>query len=341
MLNMFVRDTWYVAAWSHEIDEKIFTRKILGESICFYRKSTGDLVALEDRCPHRGAPLSMGRLEGEDIRCMYHGVRISSTGKCNDIPGQDRIPEKMCARSYPVVERHNWIWIWMGDPEKANLESIPDTWSLESPEWAYKPGYYHYQAPHMLICDNLLDFSHIAYVHPTTLGGTENIALSKPVVKAIDNKVRVERWLINEVPAPFHTNVAKFTGRVDRWHFYDFFVPGILIMHSGVQETGTGAQDGDYSNALQFRSCQAVTPESTSTSHYFFAVPRNFEVNDVAMNETIYKDVCTAFEEDRLIIEAQARRLAEVENYTMVPIAADSGLAQFRRLLRAQLQEFA
>jgi len=337
-MNMFVRNCWYVAAWSHEVAQGLFSRTILDEPICFFRGQDGEVVALADRCAHRGAPLSMGRLEAGALRCMYHGVKFAPDGKCIEIPGQDRIPTGMCVRSYPVAERNRWVWIWMGDPARADPSLIPDTWSLGSPQWAYKPGYYHYDAPHMLICDNLLDFSHIGYVHPTTLGGTENIALSKPVVKPADNGVRVERWLLDEVPAPFHTKVASFAGRVDRWHFYEFVAPGVLIMHSGVQATGTGAPQGRYHDALEFRSCQAVTPETTGTSHYFYAVPRNFAIEDEQITETIFADVVAAFEEDRVMIEAQARRLAACPDAPMVAIGADAGLMQFRRLLAARLK---
>lgn len=337
MLNMFVKNCWYIAAWSHEIGDEILARTLLGEPVCFFRDLSGKVVALLDRCAHRGAPLSMGRIEDGAVRCMYHGVKFGGSGACVEIPGQDRIPASMCVRNFPVVERNQWVWIWMGDPAEAQPEDIPDTWSLGDPQWVYKPGYYHYNAPHMLICDNLLDFSHIGYVHPNTLGGTENIALSKPVVKPSDRGVRVERWLLNEVPAPFHTKVASFSSRVDRWHFYDFVIPGVLIMHSGVQATGTGAPEGRYVDALEFRSCQAVTPETTTTAHYFYAVPRNFAQEDEAMTDTIFGDVVTAFEEDRVMIEAQARRLATLPE-PFVAITADAGLMQFRRLLTARMQ---
>jgi len=340
MLNMFARECWYVAAWSHEVSAALFTRTLQGEPICMYRDSNGDVVALADRCAHRGAPLSMGRLEGDTVRCMYHGLKFDRGGQCIEVPGQERVPTRLCVRSYPVVEKNNWIWLWLGDAKNADTLQIPDTWSLDqAAEWPYKPGYYHYDAPHMLICDNLLDFSHIGYVHPTTLGGTENIAANRPTVSRLANGIRVERWLINEVPAPFHTKVAQFAGKVDRWHFYDFLIPGVLIMHSGVQLTGTGAPEGHIHKALEFRSCQAITPETTSTSHYFYAVPRNFAVDNAAITNQISQDVVDAFEEDRVMIEAQARNLAHTNGWVMNPIAADSALSQFRALMGKKMDE--
>lgn len=337
--NLFVRNCWYVAAWSHEVTSGPFSRTLLGEPVCLFRDSAGEVVALADRCAHRGAPLSAGRIEGDSIRCLYHGLKFDASGQCVEVPGQERVPPRLCVRSFPVVERDNWIWIWMGDPSRADPARIVDTWSLGRHDWPYKPGYYHYAAPHLLICDNLLDFSHIGYVHPTTLGGTESIALNRPAVTRTATGVRVERWLIDEVPAPFHTRVADFPGRVDRWHFYDFHVPGVLVMHSGVQATGTGAPQGDIRDALEFRSCQAVTPETGTSSHYFYAVPRNFAIDDAGITETVFADIVRAFEEDRVMIEAQARNLVLSNGWETSAIAADTALAQFRWLMDKRLKD--
>lgn len=333
MNHILLKNCWYVAAWSHEVGENLLARTLLGEPVCLYRNEEGHVSALADRCAHRGAPLSMGRREGHGLRCMYHGVKFGADGKCVDVPGQAKLPAAMCVRAYPVVERHQWIWIWMGDPSIADTNSIPDTWPLGHPEWPYKPGYYHYVAPHMLICDNLLDFSHLAYLHPTTLGGSMNIARDSPQVQVIEQGIRIERWLLNDVPAPFHTKLANFDGPVDRWHFYDFLVPGILIMHSGVQASAPGTPIASRSGALEFRSCQAITPETATSSHYFYANPRNFALGDAGVTETIYRDVVTAFEEDRIMIEAQWSRLSRSEGISMTPILADAGLTQFRRLM--------
>jgi vanillate O-demethylase monooxygenase subunit len=336
-LNMPIRNCWYVAAWAHELDAGPIGRTILGEPVCIFRDSSGTPTALADRCAHRGAPLSLGRVEGSAIRCLYHGLKFDSGGRCIEIPGQASIPPQLCVQAYPLVERDRWVWIWMGDPDKASFDQIPLTWSLGHAQWTYKPGYRRFDAPHMLICDNLLDFSHLGYVHPTTLGGTENIALNRPKVSRGESSIRVERWLLDDVPAPFHTKVGNFQGRVDRWHFYDFHVPGILVMYSGVQATGTGAPQGHIENALEFRSCQAVTPEGAGSSHYFYAVPRNFAIDEQAITDKLFQDIDRAFEEDKIIIEAQARILAQSRQWTMGAIGADAALSQFRWLMRRSL----
>jgi phenylpropionate dioxygenase-like ring-hydroxylating dioxygenase large terminal subunit len=343
MHHIFLRNCWHVAAWSHEVGENLLARTLLGEPVCLFRDDRGDIAALADRCAHRGAPLSLGRREADGLRCMYHGVKFGRQGQCIEVPGQSRLPPALCVKAYPVVERHRWIWIWMGDPSLADAGLIPDTWPLGHPEWPYRPGYYHYRAPHMLICDNLLDFSHLAYLHPTTLGGTTNIAREPPEVQVTAQGLRIERWLLNDVPAPFHTRLARFEGPVDRWHFYDFLAPGILIMHSGVQAAVQAAVPGapptPRPGALEFRSCQAITPETTTTSHYLYANPRNFATGDPAVTETIYRDVVTAFEEDRVMIEAQWSRLSGGEGTPFTAIRADSALIQFRRLMQRHLDE--
>src|SRR5438128_12699833 len=124
----FIRNTWYVIAWGHEVPAgELFARRVAGESIVLYRRTDGSLVALENRCPHRHAPLAMGRLEGDCVRCMYHGLKFDADGHCVEVPGQTATPSALRVRSYPVVERSRWIWVWMGDAEKADAAKIPDT----------------------------------------------------------------------------------------------------------------------------------------------------------------------------------------------------------------------
>jgi phenylpropionate dioxygenase-like ring-hydroxylating dioxygenase large terminal subunit len=139
--GIFLRNSWYVAAWNHElIDGRKLARTILERPVVIYRGASGKVVALDDRCCHRAAPLSMGRIEGDDIRCMYHGMKFEPGGKCIQIPGQDIIPPKLGVRSYPIVERYNLIWIWMGDVEKADPDLIVDYPPLADPTGAVCPA---------------------------------------------------------------------------------------------------------------------------------------------------------------------------------------------------------
>ena len=202
---MFLRNHWYVAATDKEIGAKPFGRILLGEPVVMYRAEDGTIIALEDRCPHRRLPLSMGKLIGGDVlQCHYHGLRFDRTGACVRVPGQDAIPANARVKTYPVVERYHWVWIWMGDVEKADPNLIVDYPPLADPKWRGLPGYMHYKANWLLIVDNLSDFVHLAFVHTKTLGGTEEYAFkTRPVaIERLDNGFRVERWHMNAPPPP-------------------------------------------------------------------------------------------------------------------------------------------
>src|SRR5262249_42338861 len=133
---MFLKNCWYVAAIDDElIDGKLLSRTLLGQPVLLYRGESGQPFALNDRCPHRGALLSRGRLEGDAVRCMYHGIKFDGSGKCVQIPGQDMIPPKLRVPGYPVAQRGPFIWIWMGDAAKADPGLIVDLPYLEDPRW--------------------------------------------------------------------------------------------------------------------------------------------------------------------------------------------------------------
>lgn len=329
----FINNCWYVAGWSHDVQaDSLFARTIVNTPVLLMRKADGSIAALEDRCCHRGAPLSMGRREGDCVRCMYHGLKFDAVGQCVEIPAQDIIPPKARVRTMPVVERSRWIWIWMGDPAKADPAAIPDTHWLDDPAWRSKADYIHYDTNYLFIADNLLDFSHLPFVHPTTLGGGEEYAKVRPKVERLERGVRITRWALNIDPPPFVLKVKpEWQGRkVDRWNIYDFTIPGILLMDSGSALAGSGAQDGHREGALEFRGCQALTPETENSTHYFFAHPHNFAIDDPAVTESVHHNVVTAFAEDRAIISAQQRVLALDPGFKMLPLGIDAALSQFR-----------
>ncbi len=339
---MFIKNCWYVAAWDVEVpQDAMFPRTLLNEPVLLYRDTQGRVVALENRCCHRAAPLHLGRKEGDCVRCMYHGLKFDPTGACVDIPGQATIPAKTCVKSYPTVERNRLVWIWMGDAALANPDDIVDCFWHDSDAWRMKPGYIHYQANYKLIVDNLLDFSHLAWVHPTTLG-TDSAADLKPVIERDtqgNGTLTITRWYLNDEMPNLHKSVARFEGKVDRWQIYQWSPPALLRMDAGSAPAGTGAELGErVPEAVQFRHTSIQTPETESTSHYWFCQARNFELDNVKMTESIFDSVVKAFEEDRLMIEAQQKIMDLVPNRPMLPIAADSGLNQARWLLERLLK---
>jgi phenylpropionate dioxygenase-like ring-hydroxylating dioxygenase large terminal subunit len=335
----FIENAWYVAAWDHEIGpDALFARTLLGKPLVFYRREDGGVVAMDDRCCHRAAPLSIGRKEGDCVRCLYHGLKFDPQGVCVEMPGQERIPPMARVRTYPVVERDRFVWVWMGAPEQADPSTILSFFWHASPEWAMKPGYIHYQAHVQLVVDNLLDFAHLSYVHPTTLGTARN-AQVKAQVEAIDGGLRITRWALDDEMPPNHKRVARFEGRVDRWQIYEWHPPAFMRMDAGSAPVGTGAPEGRIAEvAMKFRHTSVQTPETARTAHYFFCQARNFELDNAAMTEAIFQDVSTAFAEDRTMIEAQQKILDATPGFRPVATVHDQALNMARHLVRKRLE---
>ena len=195
---MFLRNYWYVAALDEEVRDRPLGRTILGEPVVLFRTADGALHAFEDRCPHRQLPLSMGKIVGDALQCHYHGLRFDGSGKCVRVPGQDHIPQNARVRTYPVVERYRWIWIWMGDPALADPAQICDFHWLQDPDWGAKPSYLHVEANWQLVVDNLLDLTHLAFVHETTIGNMALVEHAAVKVQRAPNKVLVTRWIIDQ-----------------------------------------------------------------------------------------------------------------------------------------------
>jgi phenylpropionate dioxygenase-like ring-hydroxylating dioxygenase large terminal subunit len=338
---MFLKQVWYVAAWSHEVPQQgVLSRKLLGEDVVFYRKADGTVVALADRCPHRAAPLSLGRREGDALRCMYHGLLFDAAGACLEVPGAERTPPGLKARTYPVVERDRYLWIWMGDPAAADPSLVPDAREQADPDWRYNPGYLHYgQASYLLIMDNLLDFSHLGFVHENTLGGGRFNAEVRSQVERFDWGLRVTRKYASVPLAPFLKNVAKFSGPVDRWQIYDWRIAGNqLVMSAGSAPAGTGALEGRYvPEAVLLKSIQSLTPETETSTHYFWMLAHNTPDDPEALSAELERQTIVAFDEDRRMIEAQQAILLQHPDAPMGAIPADAALNQGRWLLKKML----
>jgi vanillate O-demethylase monooxygenase subunit len=333
---MFIRDCWYVIAWSHEVgQDQLFTRTVLNEPILVYRTADGKPVAMDNRCCHRLAPLSAGRKEGDCVRCGYHGLKFDARGQCIEVPGQDRIPPAARLRTYPIAEKNRWLFVWMGKPEAADPALLPDNFSNDSPDWRNLPGYKKFDTNWLLICDNLLDFAHLTYVHEKTLGGSPAIAHSRADIEKLERGIRVTRRIANTVPAPYHRKFGKFDGEVDRWFIYDFLVPGTLLMSSGVKPPGRA--NDDHEGALRLHSCQTITPETDRSTHYFYQQSHGFALDDSSVTESIFRSLDTAFDEDRAMISGQQAMIDLDPSMRMVPIGSDAALVQYRALVERML----
>lgn len=330
---MFLRNFWYVAASESEVQNKPFGRVILGEPIVLFRTEDGSPVAFEDRCPHRRLPLSMGKLVDDALQCHYHGLRFDRTGKCVRVPGQDLIPPSARVKTYPVVERYRWLWIWMGDPALADPNQITDFHWQQDPSWGAKTSYLHVKANWQLVVDNLLDLTHLAFVHESTIGNAavaENAAVK---VTRKPNNVVVTRWMIDTPPPPTFVKVAGFKTNVDRWQIIDFTPPAFLRLDIGACPTGTGAPEGNRVGGINMRNLNAITPETETTAHYFWGQAHDFDVNNAETTEKIFQQIQTAFLEDVEVFTAQQRSIDLQPDSPQVDINADTGGIQARRII--------
>jgi vanillate O-demethylase monooxygenase subunit len=336
---MFLRNYWYVAASSDEIGRKPLGRMFLCEPVVLYRTADGTPVALEDRCAHRHLPLSMGKLVGDHLQCHYHGLRYDKAGVCVKVPGQDLIPRSARVKSYPVVDRYKWLWIWMGDPAQADPDTITDFHWLDDPEWGAKNQYLHVQSNWQLIVDNLLDLTHLAFVHETTIGNSALVEKAAVKVERNQDHVRVTRWTVDAPAPPTFVKAGGFTGNVDRWQIINFTPPAFLRLDVGATPTGTGAPDGKRVGGIGMWNLNAITPETETTSHYFWGQAHNWDVKNPNTTDMIINQIRTAFQEDVAVFEAQQRSLTLIPNPPQTDINADTGVIQARRILDRLHQE--
>jgi phenylpropionate dioxygenase-like ring-hydroxylating dioxygenase large terminal subunit len=345
----YIRNCWYVASWSRDLIANRPEAMAIGEEpLVLFRDEAGKAVTLRDCCCHRNAPLSLGRCESGRLRCMYHGLVFDGTGKCVSIPGQQHVPASYQVRSYPTEEAGGWVWVWLGDPARADPQLIPPAAIAETAEWDLRMGKLDFEANYQLLNDNLCDFSHVAFVHEGTFaGGDRRIAETHPRITHIERGIRVERWLTERgaiepwlgpeaAPRPDDT-----PGRhLDQWLTYDYLVPGLLAMRSEVHRAGT-AKASNFNAPISAPlhaefTRQAITPMTGSSSRYFFSMgPRASETQDQpALPDQMLAGAQHAFHEDRKILEAQQRNLERwpLETTSGV-IRHDRGVHIFRSMI--------
>jgi len=325
---MFLRNQWYAAAFSRELAEKPLARTILGEPVVLFRTETGKIGALEDRCPHRSAPLSAGKCAGEAIACGYHGIHFDASGACVLIPHQPNIPPRLRVRAYPVAERWGWAWIWMGDPAAANPETIPDYWWFGAADWQSFERLYKVEAHWELCADNLLDLSHTPFLHPTTVGIPEMATI--PLRTWVEgNTVFQQRVMKQVTPSPFVAEWGGFKGKIDRVATLTW-LPASNISVEMIYE--------DAATKIALRLTQLVTPESERTTHVFFAWSRNFMLrpeNEPRFREQSYK----VMDEDISFMPLQQACVERFGQFRTIPINADATLIEARKVVQRLLRE--
>ncbi|MGQ2980005.1 MAG: aromatic ring-hydroxylating dioxygenase subunit alpha [Polaromonas sp.] len=338
---LFPLNAWYAAAYDVEVVNALLPRTICNQKIVMFRKTDGTVAALEDACWHRLLPLSMGRLDGDEVTCGYHGLVYNAQGRCTHMPSQETLNPSACVRSFPLVEKHRFIWIWPGDPAQADPALVPDMHWNNDPAWAGDGKLITVKCDYRLVVDNLMDLTHEAFVHGSSIGNRE-VAEAPFVATHGDRTATVTRWMENITAPPFWAgqirHARNYTGPVDRWQVIRFEAPCTVTIDVGVAEAGTGAipkdgQSGDRSHGVNGFVLNTITPETNGTCHYFWAFARNYCLGEQALTHKLREGVATIFREDEHVLEAQQVAMDEHPDHQFYNLNIDAGSMWARRLI--------
>ncbi|HEX6343525.1 aromatic ring-hydroxylating dioxygenase subunit alpha [Umezawaea sp.] len=335
-MTAFVRDQWYVAAYGHEIGRELFARTVLGEPLVLYRAETGEVVALADRCVHRRYPLSESRLDGDTIICGYHGFTYDKAGTCVAVPGQARIPRTARVPAYPVVERDSFVWVWIGAPDLADEALIPRAPWLVDPGYTTVCGMEPLAARYLLLVDNLLDLSHETYLHGGYIGTPE--VAETPITTEVDEDNRtiyVSRHMDDAACPPFYAKSTGIEGRITRWQDIEYRPPCLYLLHSRVAPVGVlPEEDGSDPNGFHVEVVYAITPETEHSTHDFWAVARDFALDDQGVSDFLAESNRTVVLQDVTALDILEKVIqAEPDGYQELSVNIDTGGLAARRFL--------
>jgi vanillate O-demethylase monooxygenase subunit len=333
---MYPKNIWYVACTPDEIDGKPLGRTICGEKIVFYRGADNKVAAVEDFCPHRGAPLSLGFVRDGNLVCGYHGLEMGCDGKVVSMPGQ-RVRGFPCIRRYAVEERYGFIWVWPGDPDKADPSTIHHLEWADNPEWAYGGGLYHIACEYRLMIDNLMDLTHETYVHASSIGQKE-IDEAPVTTKTEGETVVTSRFMDNIMAPPFwraalRSNNLPDDVPVDRWQICRFTAPSHVLIEVGVALAGKGGYNAAPEHKASSIVVDFITPETETSHWYFWGMARNFKPEDTELTATIREGQGKIFSEDRDMLEMQQANILKYPERKLLMLNIDAGGVQSRRLL--------
>ena len=332
-MTTWLRNAWYVAAWDSEVDAAPLARTICGTPMMFYRKLDRSVVAMRDACPHRLLPLSMGLREGDSIRCKYHGLKLGPDGVAQEMPMKsEAVNRRVCADTYAVVERHRFVWVWIGDNDRADPALIPDLWPCSRDGWTFDGGYYPVACDYRLMIDNLMDLTHETYVHSSSIGQVE--ILEAPIETHVANgHVFVTRWMEGVDAPPFWRGALKKDGPVDRWQICQFMLPASVMIDVGVAPVEAGATLAEHDQGVRGMVIDFMTPESETSHHYFWGVARNFDIEDAGFTARFKAQQGGVFAEDKEILEAQQSAILNNPDMKLSAYRIDEGGVRSRQLI--------
>ncbi len=335
----FPRDRWYVVAASDEVGPTLLARQVCGVHLVLFRASDGSVVVLDDRCSHRGFPLSAGTLVGDEVQCGYHGLRFDCRGRCVWAPGQDRIPSRADVVARPLAERGPWLWVWMGDPDAPDLNRLPDIPWFDDAAWSSVHGMEPLAARYGLLVDNLLDLSHETFLHAGYIGTPE--VAETPIITAVDEEaqvIRVSRRMAGVECPPFYSETTGLTSPIDRWQDIEYHPPGYYLLHVRVAPPGsTPGADGVDADAAHVKVLYAITPADDHHTLDFWAVCRDFALGDPESDAFIAKMNRDVVLQDVEALELIESRLGDEWQPHEVSFKIDTGGLAARRMIAAQM----
>jgi phenylpropionate dioxygenase-like ring-hydroxylating dioxygenase large terminal subunit len=331
----YLRNAWYMAGWADEVSGgAMLARRLLDTPVLLFRDEAGAARAIFDRCPHRFVPLSKGRVERGAVFCGYHGLGFDGSGVCIRNP-HGPIVQSMRIQTYPVREAFRALWIWMGDPARAEATPLVNLSIVDRmPDTAFSKGYIAGNGGYQLFVDNILDLTHADYLHPDTLGGG-SFTRTRAKIFERDDSIGAHWHCMNEVPTPVQEAMFGSGTKVDSWTEVDWYTPSILTLRSGAVPAGTPREAGGNVTNLHI-----MTPETSRSTHYFFASTRDFAMNDAELNERFAAWRARIFlTEDKPMIAAQQQRLGDHDLFDLDPILLriDEGAVRVRRRLAAMI----
>jgi vanillate O-demethylase monooxygenase subunit len=342
---MFIKNTWYVAcsvADLNALGNKPLGRTICNQQMAFFKGPDGQVAAVEDFCPHRGAPLSLGKVCNGRLVCGYHGLEMGCEGKTVHMPGQ-RVRGFPAIQSYAVVERYGFVWVWPGDQAKVDVAKMPVFEFFDNPAWAYGGGLYHVKADYRLMIDNLMDLTHETYVHATSIGQPE-IDESPCETRVDGEQVILQRHMAGIQAPPFWQMAMSANGldpqaKVDRWQICRFTPPSHIMIDVGVALAGKGGfgaapEHKAYSVVVDF-----ITPETETSHWYHWGMARQFKPEDAALTDKIRAGQGGIFNEDMAMLQLQQVNISKWPERKLLMLNIDSGGVQSRRIIDRLLAE--
>jgi len=333
----FPLNHWYVVASTDEVGRNLLARTICGQHIVLFRTASGEVVALDDRCSHRGYPLSAGALVDDRVQCGYHGLTFDACGKCVWAPGQDKIPSRADVAQRPVVENSPWIFAWMGDPADVDHAALPDAPWFGDDAWATVSGMEPLPARYGLLIDNLLDLSHETFLHAGFIGTPE--VAETPTTTEVDEAasvVKVSRHMESVECPPFYSESTGLQTPIDRWQDIEYHAPGFYLLHVRVASAGVEPNaDGTDPDAAHVKVLYGITPVDDHATLDFWAVARDFSIDDTEVDAFLARMNREVVLQDVAALELIEQRLGDDWNPPEVSFKIDTGGLAARRVLAA------